>query len=145
LGLPCWKSVGEVPDHVGLGRRGELLLPRFPSVIEECVRAEVSAAVVISAGFRERGTAGTELEREIQRKLRGSKTRLLGPNCLGVMNPLAGMNATFAQEIARPGSVAFLSQSGALLTAILDWSLQEDVGFSAIVSTGSMLDIGWGT
>ncbi len=60
------------------------------------------------------------------------------------MNPLVGMNATFAQDIARPGSVAFLSQSGALLTAILDWSLQEEVGFSAIVSTGSMLDIGWG-
>ena len=115
-----------------------------PAVIGECVQAGVCAVVVISAGFRERGATGAELEREIQEQLRGSKTRLLGPNCLGVMNPLVGMNATFAQDIARPGSVAFLSQSGALLTAILDWSLQEEVGFSAIVSTGSMLDIGWG-
>jgi acetyltransferase len=70
--------------------------------------------------------------------------RLIGPNCLGVMNPIVGLNATFAQEAARPGNVAFLSQSGALLTAILDWSLREQVGFSAIVSTGSMLDVGWG-
>ena len=70
--------------------------------------------------------------------------RLLGPNCLGMMNPELGLNATFAEEIARPGNVAFLSQSGALLTAILDWSFKEEVGFSAIVSTGSMLDMGWG-
>ena len=70
--------------------------------------------------------------------------RLIGPNCLGVMNPVIGLNATFAQTIARQGNVAFLSQSGALLTAILDWSLREEVGFSAFVSTGSMLDVGWG-
>ena len=70
--------------------------------------------------------------------------RLIGPNCLGVMNPPLGLNATFAHDMARPGNVAFLSQSGALLTAILDWSLREEVGFSAFVSTGSMLDVGWG-
>src|SRR3982751_5713462 len=70
--------------------------------------------------------------------------RVIGPNCLGVMNPLTGMNATFAADMAKPGNVAFLSQSGALLTAILDWSLKELVGFSAFVSTGSMLDVGWG-
>ncbi len=70
--------------------------------------------------------------------------RLIGPNCLGVMRPFAGLNATFAAEMARPGNVAFLSQSGALCTAILDWSLREHVGFSAFVSIGSMLDVGWG-
>jgi acetyltransferase len=69
---------------------------------------------------------------------------VVGPNCLGMMNPRLGLNATFARDIARPGKVAFLSQSGALLTAILDWSAREHVGFSAIVSTGSMLDVGWG-
>src|SRR5437762_3207652 len=69
---------------------------------------------------------------------------IVGPNCLGIMNPGSGLNATFAAGIARPGRVAFLSQSGALLTAILDWSVSEDVGFSAFVSTGSMLDVGWG-
>ena len=70
--------------------------------------------------------------------------RLIGPNCLGVMNPTIGLNATFAKDAPRPGNVAFLSQSGALLTAILDWGQLEQVGFSAIVSTGSMLDVGWG-
>ena len=70
--------------------------------------------------------------------------RLIGPNCLGIMNPTIGLNATFAKDAPRPGNVAFLSQSGALLTAILDWGQQEQVGFSAIVSTGSMLDVGWG-
>ena len=99
---------------------------------------------MISAGFKERGPEGAALELEIQKQLRRGTMRLLGPNCLGVMNPHAGFNATFAQDIARPGNVTFLSQSGALLTAILDWSLEEQVGFSAIVSTGSMLDVGWG-
>ena len=115
-----------------------------PGVVGECVDAGVRAAVVISAGFKERGPEGAALELEIQKQLRRGTMRFLGPNCLGVMNPHAGFNATFAQDIARPGNVAFLSQSGALLTAILDWSLEEQVGFSAIVSTGSMLDVGWG-
>ena len=70
--------------------------------------------------------------------------RLIGPNCLGVMRPHRGLNATFAAQIARPGTVGFLSQSGALCTAILDWSLRVHVGFSAFVSIGSMLDVGWG-
>ena len=102
------------------------------------------SAIVISAGFKELGSEGTELERQIQVELARGAMRLVGPNCLGMMNPTCGLNATFAQDIARPGNVAFLSQSGALLTAILDWSLEEDVGFSAIISTGSMVDVSWG-
>ncbi|MEZ4581808.1 MAG: hypothetical protein R3A10_09260 [Caldilineaceae bacterium] len=70
--------------------------------------------------------------------------RIIGPNCLGVMAPLTGINATFAQGMARPGSIGFISQSGALCTAVLDWSIQENVGFSAFVSIGSMLDVDWG-
>ncbi|MGA7568019.1 MAG: GNAT family N-acetyltransferase, partial [Terriglobales bacterium] len=80
----------------------------------------------------------------VQEQLRHSSMRLVGPNCLGIMNPAIGLNATFAKDSPKAGNVAFLSQSGALLTAILDWSQREQVGFSAIVSTGSMLDIGWG-
>ena len=106
--------------------------------------AGVRSCVVISAGFKEHGEEGAALERQIQEQLRRGAMRLIGPNCLGIMNPRLRLNATFAQDIARPGSVALLSQSGALLTAILDWSLEEQVGFSAMVSTGSMLDIGWG-
>ncbi len=115
-----------------------------PQIIGECVDAGIKYAVVISAGFRERGPEGLNLEDAIANHLQRGKMRLLGPNCMGFMNPTVGLNATFAKSMPAKGSVAFLSQSGALETAILDWSLREHVGFSAIVSTGSMLDIGWG-
>ncbi|MGZ6124905.1 MAG: bifunctional acetate--CoA ligase family protein/GNAT family N-acetyltransferase, partial [Myxococcales bacterium] len=110
----------------------------------ECAKAGVRGAIVISAGFKETGEEGLRLEQELLAIAREARMRILGPNCLGVMSPLSGLNATFAGAMARKGSVAFLSQSGALQTAILDWSLQENVGFSAFVSLGSMLDLGWG-
>ncbi|HET7101810.1 MAG TPA: bifunctional acetate--CoA ligase family protein/GNAT family N-acetyltransferase, partial [Terriglobia bacterium] len=113
-------------------------------IVGECVDAGVKGVVVISAGFKESGAAGAQMEQEILAQLRRGKTRLVGPNCLGVMSPLSGLNATFARTGAQPGNVAFVSQSGALCTAILDWSLREHVGFSAFVSVGSMLDVGWG-
>src|ERR1700674_2088447 len=143
LGIPCYPKIAGVPETVDLA----VIVtpaPTVPDVIHECVAARVASAIVISAGFKEIGPDGAELERRIQAELRGSRMRVVGPNCLGMMNPRLGLNATFARDIARPGKVAFLSQSGALLTAILDWSAREQVGFSAIVSTGSMLDVGWG-
>ncbi len=141
--MDCYTSISAVPEPVDLV---VISIPAdaVPSVVAECVAARSKSIVVISAGFKEKGPHGAALEKEIQSQLQGSTTRLIGPNCLGVMNPLLGLNATFAQRIAQPGNVAFLSQSGALLTAILDWSLEEQVGFSGIVSTGSMLDVGWG-
>ena len=143
LGLPCFASVHAVPEAVDLV---VIVIPAgaVPQAVAECVAAKAKTIVVISAGFKEKGPEGVALEAQIRKHLEGSTTRLIGPNCLGLMNPLIGLNATFAQDIARPGNVAFLSQSGALLTAILDWSFLEQLGFSAIVSTGSMLDIGWG-
>jgi acetyltransferase len=143
LGLPCYPSIGEIPGKIDLA----IIVtpaPTVPGIVGECVKAEVGAAVVISAGFKERGAQGAELERQVQERLSHTSMRLIGPNCLGIMNPIIGLNATFSHDMGQPGNVAFLSQSGALLTAILDWSLREQVGFSAIVSTGSMLDIGWG-
>ena len=115
-----------------------------PQIIGECVDAAVKSAVVISAGFREQGHDGALLEEEIKKHLQRGSLRLIGPNCMGFMNPTIGLNATFAKSMPNKGTVAFLSQSGALQTAILDWSEKEHVGFSAIVSTGSMLDVGWG-
>jgi acetyltransferase len=142
-GAKCYPSVATVPESVDLA---VIVTPAatVPSVVRECVDAGARSAIVISAGFKERGAAGVELERLIQAELRRGSMRLVGPNCLGMMNPSIGLNATFAHDLARPGNVAFLSQSGALLTAVLDWSLREQVGFSAIVSTGSMLDVDWG-
>jgi len=143
LGTKCYPSVPSLPQSVDLA---VIATPAstVPSVVRDCVDAGVRSAIVISAGFKEQGAAGEERERQIQAELRRGPMRLVGPNCLGIMNPWLGLNATFAQEIAGPGNVAFLSQSGALLTAILDWSLRGQVGFSAIVSTGSMLDVNWG-
>ena len=145
LGLKAYKSIRDIPERVDLA---VIATPAttVPQLIGECVDAGARSAVVISAGFKERGAEGTALERQIQEQLRRSSSplRLIGPNCLGIMSPPLGLNATFAKDAPRAGSVAFLSQSGALLTAILDWSYREEVGFSAIVSTGSMLDVGWG-
>jgi acetyltransferase len=84
--------------------------------------AGVKGAIVISAGFKEIGPEGVKLEQEILAEARRGQMRIIGPNCLGVMNPIGGLNATFASSMARPGSVGFISQSGALLTSILDWS-----------------------
>ncbi len=143
LGLRCYSSVASIPEKVDLA----VIVtpaPSVPEIINECVDAGVASAVVISAGFKERGAEGLRLEQQIREQLLRSKMRVIGPNCLGIMNPLTALNATFAHDMALPGSVAFLSQSGALETAILDWSMEEKVGFSAIVSTGSMLDVGWG-
>ena len=143
LGLKAYKSIRDISSPVDLA---VVAIPAatVPQVIAECVDAGTKSAVIISAGFKERGAEGDALEKQIQEQLRHSSMRLIGPNCLGIMNPTIGLNATFAKDAPQAGNVAFLSQSGALLTAILDWSHREKVGFSAIVSTGSMLDVGWG-
>ena len=118
--------------------------PTVPALIGECVEAGVKGAIIISAGFEECGQAGRELEKQVLKERRGSKMRIIGPNCLGVMRPRIALNATFAADMALPGSVGFISQSVGLCTAILDWGLREKVGFSAFVSVGSMLDVNWG-
>jgi acetyltransferase len=143
LGIKAYKSIADVPDPVDMA---VVVTPAasVPGVISECVSAGVKGAIVISAGFRETGPEGAKLEQEVLQEARRGKLRIIGPNCVGVMRPYGGMNATFAAQIARPGTVGFISQSGALCTAILDWSFRESVGFSAFISVGSMLDVGWG-
>jgi len=143
LGHKAYKSIRDIPQPVDLAVVATPAVTVSP-VIAECIEAGAKAAVVISAGFKERGAEGAALEQQIRDQLKRSSLRLIGPNCLGIMNPTIGLNATFAKDPPQAGSVAFLSQSGALLSAILDWSHREQVGFSAIVSTGSMLDVGWG-
>jgi acetyltransferase len=143
LGIRAYRSIADVPTAVDLAVVATPA-PAVPGVIAQCVDRGVRAAVIISAGFHETGPAGAALEDKIRAEAQRGRMRIVGPNCLGVMSPLSGLNATFAAGIALPGKVAFLSQSGALLTAILDWSLRERVGFSAFVSLGAMLDVGWG-
>ncbi len=143
LGLKTYASIRDIPGRVDLAIVATPATT-VPQIIGECVEAGAKAAVVLSAGFRERGADGAALEQQIQEQLRRSSMLLIGPNCLGIMNPTIGLNATFVKEAPKAGTVAFLSQSGALQVAILDWSAREQVGFSTIVSTGSMLDVGWG-
>jgi acetyltransferase len=143
LGIRSYPTIAAVPEPVDLV---VVVTPAatVPGVMRECALAKVKGAVVISAGFKEIGPDGAKLERALLEEAQRGKLRLIGPNCLGIMRPQEGLNATFATKIARPGTVGFISQSGALCTAILDWSFQENVGFSAFISIGSMLDVGWG-
>jgi acetyltransferase len=143
LGIKAYARIADVPEPVDLA---VIVTPAttVPGVIHDCVDAGVKGAIIISAGFKETGPAGIELERQVLAEARRGRMRIIGPNCLGAMSPHTGLNATFASAMARPGSVGFISQSGALCTSILDWSLRENVGFSAFVSIGSMLDVNWG-
>src|SRR5918996_3977311 len=143
LGIKAYPSVSEVPARVDLA----VIVapaPAVPGIIGECVEAGVEGAIIISAGFRETGPEGVELEQQVLEEARRGRIRVVGPNCLGVMSPKSGLNATFSGAMAKPGNVGFLSQSGALCTAVLDWSLKENVGFSHFVSVGSMIDVNWG-
>ncbi|GAB4397640.1 MAG: bifunctional acetate--CoA ligase family protein/GNAT family N-acetyltransferase [Anaerolineales bacterium] len=143
LGIKAYASVRDVPDPIDLA---VIVTPSaaIPDLITECGEVGVKGVIVISAGFKEIGAEGVELERRLLENARKYKMRVIGPNCLGVMSPVSGLNATFAAGMARKGKVAFISQSGALCTAVLDWSFKENVGFSHFVSVGSMLDVDWG-
>jgi acetyltransferase len=141
LGRKTLQRIRDLPEAVDLA---VIATPAatVPGIIGECSAAGVKGAVIISAGFKECGPAGVELENEILAQ-RG-RMRIIGPNCVGIMLPHIGLNATFAKPLALPGNIGFISQSGALCTSILDWSLANRVGFSAFVSIGSMLDVDWG-
>ena len=143
LGVKAYSSIGAIGEPVDLA---VIVTPAksAPQLVVDCGEAGVKGIIIISAGFKEVGEEGVELERRVLEAARRYGIRVIGPNCLGVMNPIDRMNATFAAGIANPGRVGFISQSGALLTAILDWAAHEDVGFSSIISLGSMLDVGWG-
>jgi acetyltransferase len=143
LGIKAYADITAIPEAIDLAVIATPA-PTVPTVIRQCAKAGVKGVIILSAGFKEIGTVGIELERQILTEARRHQIRIVGPNCLGLMNPLHGLNATFSSTMARPGNVGFISQSGALCTAILDWSFRENVGFSAFVSIGSMLDVSWG-
>ncbi len=142
-GVPCFPSVAKLPEAVDLA---VIATPAatVPGVIDECGRAGIRAAVVITAGFREAGTQGAALERELLAAARRHGVRLLGPNCLGLMRPPIGLNATFARGQALPGALALVSQSGAVCTAMLDWATPTGVGFSSVISLGASSDLDFG-
>ncbi|PIN70469.1 acetyl CoA synthetase subunit alpha [Candidatus Woesearchaeota archaeon CG11_big_fil_rev_8_21_14_0_20_43_8] len=142
LGVRCYPSVLATPDKVDLA---VIATPAHtvPDIIDECGRAGVRGIVILSAGFKEAGRDGDKMCKKIVGLARQYDMRIIGPNCLGFIKPSIGLNASFASSGALPGKIAFISQSGALCTAILDWSLEANVGFSYFVSLGSMIDVGF--
>ena len=143
LGLPTHASIRDVPGPV------DMALIATPAatvadIVRECGEVGVKSAVIVSAGFKEIGPAGKALEDEILRIAQQYGIRVVGPNCLGLVRPVTGMNATFLSSNPEAGNVAFISQSGALGSAILDAAVHENIGFSAFVSVGSMVDVNFG-
>ena len=117
----------------------------IPDLVLECGQSGVRGLVVISAGFRETGAAGRELEARLKARLREYPSmRMIGPNCLGVLHPSLKLNASFSPVLPRPGRITLLTQSGALGTAIMDWSMEREIGFAACVSVGNMVNVGMG-
>ncbi len=142
-GIQAYASIGQVPSKVDLA---VIAVPAkaVPDTMRQCGEAGVAAAVIITAGFKETGAAGLKLEREVARIAEDHGVRILGPNCLGYARPPLHLNVTFAHVVPGSGRVAFISQSGALGTSILDWATANHVGFSAFVSVGGMADVDFG-
>jgi acetyl coenzyme A synthetase (ADP forming)-like protein len=140
LGLKAYASVGEVPDPIALAII-VIPYPIVPGVLEECGEKGISSVVVISAGFREAGREGLDRERELINIAQEYDLRLIGPNCLGVIDTDTPLNATFAAGMPPGGPIAFMSQSGALGTAVLDMAMAGRVGFSKFVSLGNKADV----
>jgi acetyltransferase len=138
-GVLCYPSLLETPEPVDLA---VIATPAasVPATIEQCAARGVPTAIVISAGFSELGAEGRALEQKI-RTIALGKIRIIGPNCLGIIHPPSGLNASFASSMAEPGRIALLSQSGAICTSILDWARERNIGFSTFVSVGTMLDV----
>lgn len=141
LGQKCHSSVTEIEGPVDLA---VIAVPASVvlTVMEECGQKGIEAAVVISAGFKEAGAEGVERERKLAEMARRLGIRVVGPNCLGIMATGTGLNASFAPGFPAAGRVSLMSQSGALATAIIDWSIQQGIGYSKFVSFGNGVDVG---
>ena len=143
FGVPCYKSVEDIPqrlDLVVITTKAD----RVPAIVDACGRAGTKAAVVIPSGFADAGPRGKMLEKNTVENARRHRIRLLGPNCLGVLRPELGLNASFARGGAIKGSIGLISQSGALCSAILDWARPNNVGFSSVISLGTSVDVDFG-
>jgi acetyltransferase len=143
FGKPCFRSIkaiGKPVDLAVIATPARTIL----KIIHDCGEQRVRAAIVISAGFNDSDEQGRALKKSLLDAARSYQIRILGPNCLGLIRPSSGMNATFSKSTAATGQLALISQSGALCTSILDWAGAQDIGFSAIISLGNAADIGFG-
>lgn len=136
LGKKCYKSVKDAPGHVDLAViaiKRDLVIPS----LQECVEKGVQAVIIVTAGFAETGGDGKKLQQKIAQIIRSNQITMLGPNCLGLINPWHRLNAAFGQAINEPGTIAVISQSGALITAIQDMAAHDKIGFSMLASLGN--------
>lgn len=140
LGVEAYSSVKDIPEPVDLAVIATPA-PTVPGVVEECGEVGIIGIVIISAGFSETGEEGAKLEEKVEEIRKEYGMRIVGPNCLGVINPWEDLNASFADQMPEPGNVTFLSQSGALASSTLDWAISAQFGFSSFVSVGNMMDI----
>ena len=142
-GMACYSSLRDIDKPVDLA---VIVTPAesVADVLEDCGTSGVSAAVILSAGFRESGEDGRALEQTVLDAARRHRIRFIGPNCLGVMRPDIKLNATFSQRMAKPGQIALVSQSGAMCTAMLDWASPRNIGFSCVISSGIAADVDFG-
>ena len=143
LGFKAYKTVDQLPETVDLA---VIATPAktVPDIVEQCGKAGIPGIIIISAGFKEVGPEGKALEDKILEIKKRYNLRIIGPNCLGIIRPSINLNATFTAKMPKPGNIAFISQSGALCAAILDWAVHENIGFSNFVSIGSMVDVDFG-
>jgi acetyltransferase len=143
LGIKAYPSVEQIPEVVDLAI---IATPAktVPDVLEQCGKAAIAGIIIISAGFKEIGPPGKALEDSIIEIKKKYALQIIGPNCLGIIHPDINLNATFIAKTIKPGSIAFISQSGALGSAILDIATHENIGFSNFVSVGSMIDVDFG-
>jgi acetyltransferase len=143
FGVKTYPTVGQIPEPVDLAM---IATPAktVPDVVEQCGKVGVKGVIIVSAGFKETGSEGKELEAKILEIKKKYGIRIIGPNCIGIIRPRINLNATFVDKMPKPGKIAFLSQSGALGSAILDWAIHENIGFSNFVSVGSMIDVDFG-
>jgi len=140
LGIPAFISILDVPEKVDLAViavRADIV----PQILSDCAKKKISNAIIISSGFKEIGAEGKKLEDSVREIARRNKIALLGPNCLGTIDTHTDLNASFAGEKPLAGNIAFLSQSGALGTAMIDWTLGEGVGFSKFISLGNEAEL----
>lgn len=140
LGKTAYPSLTAIPGPVDVAVIA-IPAPGVPAIVEEAGKKKIPLVIVVSSGFKEAGPAGKALEEQVLATAREYGIRIMGPNCLGFMIPSQGINTTFDPVSPRPGSIAFISQSGAIITTIVDWSLSEEIGFSFIVSVGNQLDL----
>ncbi|MBN1197666.1 MAG: CoA-binding protein, partial [Candidatus Aminicenantes bacterium] len=144
MAMPCFPDLKSLPNRPDLA---VICTPAadVPGVVGECGEAGISGIIIMSSGFREIGKEGIRREKEIlAHRARFPQMRIIGPNCLGVIVPELKLNVSFAPHTPRKGHIAFISQSGALGTSVLDWAREENIGFSAFVSIGNTIDVDYG-